>query len=227
MARFNESQLEQSFVDLFKEQAYDCVHGSNLVRDPHEVLLYEDLRAFLRERYKQEGITEREITTVIHTLEATDGGGLYAENVEAFRRIMEGFSIKREDPKKPNLYIHLIDYKYPDRNLFKFVNQFEIEGVERRIPDGIVFVNGIPLVVLEFKNAIKENTTIENAYTQLTVRYRRDIPRLFRYNAFVVISDGVNNKFGSIFAPYEFFYAWRKVNPDDKEVEEASTRCSR
>jgi len=75
------------------------------------------------------------------------------------------------------------------------------------------------LVVLEFKNAIKENTTIENAYTQLTVRYRRDIPRLFRYNAFVVISDGVNNKFGSLFAPYEFFYAWRKVEHDDEEVE--------
>ena len=55
-----------------------------------------------------------------------------------------------------------------------------------------------------------------NAYTQLTVRYRRDIPELFRYNAFVVISDGVNNKYGTLFTPYEFFYAWRKVERTDK-----------
>src|SRR5574344_1300508 len=73
------------------------------------------------------------------------------------------------------------------------------------------------MVVLEFKSAIKENTTIRDAYTQLTVRYRRDIPDLFKYNAFVVISDGVNNKYGSLHAPYDFFYSWRKVNSDDKE----------
>lgn len=85
-----------------------------------------------------------------------------------------------------------------------FNNQFEIEGVggQLRIPDGIVFVNGIPVVVLEFKSVVKENTTIMDAYTQLTVRYRRDIPELLKYNAFVVISDGVNNKYGSLFSPY-------------------------
>ena len=72
---------------------------------------------------------------------------------------------------------------------------------------------------MEFKFAIKENTTIEDAYKQLTVRYRRDIPELFKYNAFVVISDCVNNKMGSLFSPYEFFYAWRKVESTDKEVD--------
>ena len=66
-----------------------------------------------------------------------------------------------------------------------------------RIPDGVVFVNGIPIVVLEFKSAVKENTTIMDAYKQLTVRYRRDIPELFKYNAFIVISDGANSKYGS------------------------------
>ena len=86
------------------------------------------------------------------------------------------------------------------------------------VPDGIVYVNGLPLVVLEFKSAIKENTTIEDAYKQLTIRYRRDIPELFKYNAFVVISDGVNNKIGSLFYPYEYFYAWRKVESTDKEA---------
>ncbi len=190
-------------------------------RDSRDVLLYDDLRDFLRRQYQHVGITENEITAAIYQLEATDGGGVYAENVEAMRRIMDGFTIKREDPSKPNLYINVIEFdpEHLKRNTFKFVNQFKVDGEHTRIPDGIVFFNGIPLVVLEFKNAIKENTTIENAYTQLTVRYRSDIPKLFRYNAFVVISDGVNNRFGSLFAPYEFFYGWRKVEHDDPEVE--------
>ena len=84
---------------------------------------------------------------------------------------------------------------------------------------GIVFVNGIPVVVLEFKSAVQENTTIMDAYKQLTIRYRRDIPEIFKYNAFVVISDGANNKYGSFFSPYDFFYAWRKINSDDKELD--------
>ena len=58
-----------------------------------------------------------------------------------------------------------------------------------------------------------------DAFTQLTVRYRRDIPELFKYNAFVVISDGANNKYGSFFSPYDFFYAWRKIEADDKEMD--------
>ena len=74
-------------------------------------------------------------------------------------------------------------------------------------------------MVFEFKSAVKENTTIMDAYTQLTVRYRRDIPELFKYNAFVVISDGVNNKYGSLFTKYDFFYAWMKINSEDKELD--------
>lgn len=85
-------------------------------------------------------------------------------------------------------------------NIFKVVNQVEIQGKsELRIPDAIVYINGLPMVVIEFKSATRENSTIFNAYEQLTVRYTRDIPDLFKYNAFVVISDGVNNKYGSIF----------------------------
>ena len=90
--------------------------------------------------------------------------------------------------------------------------------MQLRIPDAIVYVNGLPLLVLDFKTALSENTTIMNAYTQLTVRYKRDIPELFRYNAFVVISDGANSKYGSLFSPYDFFYAWRKVNSEDKDT---------
>lgn len=98
-----------------------------------------------------------------------------------------------------------------DNNIYKFVNQLEITGTEKRIPDGIIYINGLPLIVFEFKTAIKEDCTIHDAYVQLTTRYKRDIPELFKYNAFCVISDGVNNKAGSFFAAYEFYYAWRRV----------------
>jgi type I restriction enzyme R subunit len=74
-------------------------------------------------------------------------------------------------------------------------------------------------VVFEFKSAIREEATIFDAYKQLTIRYRRDIPELFKYNAFCVISDGVNNKAGSFFAPYDFIYAWRRVAGLAKEVD--------
>ena len=67
------------------------------------------------------------------------------------------------------------------------------------------------LVVFEFKSAIREEATIFDAYNKLIVRYRRDIPELFKYYVFCVISDGINNKAGSFFAPYEFYYAWRRV----------------
>jgi type I restriction enzyme R subunit len=106
-----------------------------------------------------------------------------------------------------------------DNNIYKFVNQLEIVGSEKRIPDGIVYINGLPLVVFEFKSAVREEATIFDAFNQLTVRYRRDTPELLKYNTFCVISDGVNNKAGSFFAPYDFFYAWRRVAGLAKDVD--------
>ena len=229
MAAFNEAQLEQAFVELFKAEGYDYVYGENISRDTRDVILYDDLRTFLKEHHKEQGITADEINRAIAKIETTDGGGVYAENVEALRLIQRGFPLRRTDPKLPDIYINLVNYdefKTDEqtkgaRNILKFVNQFAIDGEHHRIPDGIVFVNGLPIVVLEFKNAIKQNTTIENAYKQLTRRYRRDIPKLFRYNAFVVISDGVNNKMGSLFAPYEYFYGWNKAEATDSVLEGA------
>lgn len=218
---FNELQLEQAFIELFQKEGYDYIHGDSIVRDTRDVILYDNLRSFLKERYKADDITDDEVNRAIARLEMSEGGSVYAENVGALRMLQEGFSLKRTNPRQPNLYVNPIDYEHVNNNSFKFVNQFGIDGKNYRIPDGIVFVNGLPLVVFEFKNAIKPNTTIENAFKQLTVRYRRDIPKLFRYNAFVVISDGVNNKIGSLFAPYEFFYGWHKTKATDTILEGA------
>ena len=218
MPYFNESQLEQSIITLLQEQGYDYVKGENIERDLDEVVLRDDLAQYLRNRYRNDGITDTEVETAIRVIMQQQGGTLYDENKQTLSMLMDGFSLKREDPTKPNLYICPIAFDEANQkhNIFKVVNQFDIVGLQHRIPDAIIFLNGLPVVVFEFKNALKQNTTIEDAYKQLTIRYRRDIPALFKYTAFIVISDGVNNKFGTLYTPYEFFYAWRKVNAKDK-----------
>ena len=218
MPYFNESQLEQSIIALLQEQGYEHVKGEDIARNLDEVVLRDDLAEYLHNRYKNDGITDQEVETAIRVIMQQTGGSLYEENKHTIHLLMDGFSLKREDPSKQNLYIYPIAFDEPNQkqNLFKVVNQFDIVGNQHRIPDAIVFVNGLPVVVFEFKNALKQNTTVEDAYKQLTIRYRRDIPALFKYTAFIVISDGVNNKFGTLYTPYEFFYAWRKVNAKDK-----------
>lgn len=220
MANFNEHSLEMSIMELFQDEGYIYLNGEQIHRERSEVLLIDDLRKYLLNRYAAEGLTPSEVDSIILRLRSISGT-IYEANKAVCKMICDGFIFNREDHTKKDLYIELIDFDEPEKNVFKIVNQFEIEGINNqlRIPDGIVFINGIPVVVLEFKSAVKENTTIMDAYTQLTVRYRRDIPELFKYNAFIVISDGANNKYGSFFSPYDFFYAWRKIEADDKELD--------
>ena len=194
MSHFNEHALELSIMELFQQEGYIYTNGEEVPKEVSDVLLRDDMRLYLRSRYKAEGITPQEIERALAKLTANVGFSLYEQNRHTYRLMTEGFSLKREDAALPDLFIEPIDFRKDGikNNLFRIVNQLEIQGSERRIPDGIVYVNGLPVVVLEFKSAVKEDTTIMDAYTQLTVRYRRDIPDLFRYNAFVVISDGVN-----------------------------------
>ena len=224
MANFNEHALELSIMELFKDEGYTYLAGEQIHRERTEVLLADDLRQYLYNRYAKDGITPGEVDGILLRLRNISGT-LYEANKAIHKLLCDGFILNREDRTQKDLYIELIDYDNPENNIFKAVNQFEIEGVggQLRIPDGIVFVNGIPVVVLEFKSAVKENTTIMDAYKQLTVRYRRDIPELLKYNAFVVISDGANNKYGSLFSSYDYFYAWRKVESKDKELDGISS----
>jgi len=212
---FTEQTLEHAVIDLFKQEGYEHINGNEIHRELYDVLLEEDLRDFLYRRYETEGITANEINEIILGLEPSNQD-LYGKNKGILRKLADGFALKRENAMQKDLFIELIDYENVSNNVFKIVNQLEIYGNEKRIPDAIIYVNGLPLVVWEFKSTIKEDTTIADAYTQLTVRYKRDIPELFKYNAFCVISDGVNSRSGSIFASYDDFYSWRKVEMNDE-----------
>ena len=233
--KFTESQLEQAFIHLLQQEEMQHVLGNdlrktegNMVEESREtyghiatekVLIEEDLRTFLTMQYREEGITRSEIDSIIRELEQLPASDLYESNKIFMKKLSDGFLLKREDRTQKDIFIQFIDYSEADQNIYKIVNQLAIKGYEMRIPDLILYVNGLPLVVFEFKTAIQEETTIFDAYKQLTVRYQRDIPELFKYNAFCVISDGVNTKAGSFFAKYDFFYAWRKTEGMPNEVD--------
>lgn len=241
--KFTEAKLEEVFITLLGQENIPHISGKTIVRNADEVLIKEDLKSFLLKQYKTEAITVSEIEQIIRQLENYAASDLYESNKAIMKVISDGFILKREDRSKKDLYIQLIDYNNlgevlqpsseylttivtteptsygDDNNIYKIVDQLEITGFEKRIPDIILYINGLPLVVFEFKTTIKENCTIHDAYTQLTIRYKRDIPELFKYNAFCIISDGVNSKAGSLFAPYEFFYAWRRIEGMTREVD--------
>ena len=241
MAKFTEEKLEQAFKELLVNEGYPHHSGNTIFRKEDEVLIEDDLRNFLLTQYENEGLTEIEANTIILQLKTLSSSDLYESNATIMRWLSDGFILKREDRRQKDIYIQLLDYsglhqqkqgenldqiaadpsiEYgKDNNIYKFVNQLEIVGTEKRIPDGILYVNGMPLVVFEFKTSIRENCTTYDAYKQLTIRYKRDIPELFKYNAFCIISDGVNNKAGSFFANYEFYYSWRRVAGLAKDVD--------
>ncbi len=240
--KFTEYKLEETFIELLAQEGYPHTLGTTLDRKEDEVIIQDDLRHYLKERYQSENITDVEIDSIILQLSSLSDTDIYESNKSFIRMLSDGFILKREDRSQKDIYIQLIDYtglskqqhkkdnlthiaaepdsKYgEDKNIYRFVNQLEIVGTQKRIPDGIIYINGLPLVVLEFKSAIREDATIHDAYVQLTTRYKRDIPQLFIYNAFCIISDGVNNKAGSFFASYEFFYAWRRIAGLAKDVD--------
>jgi type I restriction enzyme R subunit len=241
--KFTEGKLEQAFADLLELQGYRHVLGNTIVRQPDAVLLEDDLRSFLLTRYSDQGVSDSEVNSIILQLKSLPSSDLYESNKSFMRMLSDGFILRREDRSQKDVFIQLIDFTGldaqrllepeslitvlgelngtygNDKNNYKFVTQLEIQGDEKRIPDGILYVNGLPLVVFEFKSAIREDATTHDAFKQLTIRYRRDIPELFKYNAFCVISDGVNNKAGSFFAPYDFYYGWRRVAGTTSEVD--------
>ncbi|MDY5148001.1 type I restriction endonuclease [Actinotignum sanguinis] len=213
--RFTESELESAIIELFCEHGYQHVDGEQLHRRFDEVLLRDDLEAFLLARYRDQQFSETELQKIINRLDLLNAPSLYEANRSAHRLVVEGFDFARDDNSQIAVHVDFIDFEHPERNTFKVVNQYTVVDQRNRRPDLLVFVNGIPVTVFEFKTAIEEHTTIYDAWEQISIRYTRDVPKLLKYAFLAVISDGANNRLGSIFTPYEYFYSWNKANELD------------
>ena len=214
--QFTEAQLEDAIIALFEQQDYTYVHGESIHRKYEDILLLDDLRAFMQGRYATDGLREVEMQKIINRLQLIPASPLYIGNRETFWLINEGFDLVRDDVSKVALHIDYIDFDNPQNNIFKVVNQYSVQGERLRRPDLLVFINGIPVAICEFKSTINEDTTVYDAWEQITIRYNRDIPKLMKYCFLSVISDGANTKMGSIFTPYAYYYAWNKANDQDK-----------
>lgn len=214
--KFTESELEQAIIELFTQQGYIYVSGSSIHRRYDEILIESDLKDFLAARYAVDDISDVEIQKAFNKMNLINTTPLYAGNREAFWLVNEGFDLVRDDVSKVALHIDFIDFDHPENNTFKVVNQYSVQGEHLRRPDLLVFINGIPIAIFEFKTAIEEDTTVHDAWEQITIRYTRDIPKLMKFCFLSVISDGANNRMGSIFTPYQFYYSWNKANDQDK-----------
>ena len=117
-----EAQLELAVMELFQEEGYEYVHGESIMREVTEVLLRDDLRMYLKNKYQADGITEGEIDSIIFSLVSSSHDPLYEANKALYTKIVDGFIFRREDKSKKDLFIRLIDFTDVDNNIFKVVS---------------------------------------------------------------------------------------------------------
>ena len=215
--KYYESQFEEATIGLLKEAHWQYTFGDDLHRKYTDPLIEEDLRAFLNTQYKSKNLSDTEMDSIVANLRNVGGQNDYFALQNTFLLYRDGFDFAYSDGRDNPFRLEYIDFEHPDHNIFRCVNQFVMEqGRENRRPDILLFVNGIPVCIIELKNPTKQNATIRDAHTQICTRYMRDIPALLKYCALAVISDGAKNELGTPFTPFEFFYEWKKIENEDK-----------
>lgn len=212
MTKFYESELEKAVVELLVQAGFGYSNGDDIKRSEKDVLLQDDLQAYLKTHYTD--LTPSEIQKIISQLELVPSEPLYTGSKLAFSIINEGIILPRDQANLPAVHIRLIDFDCVENNRFRVVNQFKVIGEHERIPDVILFINGIPVTIMELKSPINEDVNIYDAWKQIHIRYRRDIPKLLKYTFLSVISDGANNRLGSVFTPYDYYYTWNRVDDE-------------
>ena len=219
MTRLTESAIENFSIKLFERLGYSYLHGPDIAPDGEypershyaEVLLVGRLEQALRR------INPKLSNDVLHLalkeVQRIQSPDLLANNETFHRLLTEGVKVSvQKDGHERGELVWLIDFAHPENNEFLVVNQFTvIENHQQKRPDLILFVNGIPLVVIELKNAADENATIKAAWRQIET-YKQITPSLFTSNAFVVISDGLEARAGSLSAGLSRFMTWKSAD---------------
>lgn len=217
----SESDVEEFVLSILENLGYEIARGDReeylpngrlaLRNDYKEVVLVEKLRQALK-RINPSASSE-EINQAIKHLLRSESQKLLVDNESFHKMLADGIDVpvrKREEERYDKIW--LFDFKNLNNNEFLAANQFTVieNNIERR-PDVVLFVNGIPLVVIELKNPADENATIWTAYDQFQT-YKEQIPSLFKYNEILVISDGLQARAGTITSKPERFMQWKTIN---------------
>lgn len=219
MSRFNEATVEDASLDYFRDVGFETAWGPHIAPgEPGEeresfqdVILDHRLRAsILRINAGLDYVLMEEAITKIKRAESQNP---VDENYRLHKLITEGVPVEHRgrDGKVRTIRVWIVDFEHPENNNWLAVNQFTIveEGRNRR-PDVIVFLNGLPVGLLELKNSADQNATLKNAWNQIQT-YRKDIPSLFIPNAITVLSDGVSSSMSSYTGAYEHYAPWKTI----------------
>lgn len=213
-----ESDYEEALIILLKEKGWDYTRGGDIARNNREVLLINDLTSYLQKRYVN--LNDNDIEEIINRLRYVSGQTHFEILRNTYYLVRESFRYTRKQDGEI-FDIEFIDFDSEIKsNIYRCVNQFEVgygQNDDKRIPDVLLFVNGIPLCIFELKNPTDINATIADAYEQIHNRYIRDIPNLMRFCPLSCISDATinNTKLGTTYTPYNHYYVWKKVNNED------------
>jgi type I restriction enzyme R subunit len=212
MSTFNESIVEQATLDWLSQLGYTTCHASELNRQSYsDIILTQPLQTALETLNPQ--LPPDIIQNTIKKVSRHDTPNLYENNYRFHKQLTEGVDVEyQQDGRTKYDKLWLIDFLHPENNQYLAVNQFTVkEGKNHRILDVIIFINGLPIAVIELKNPTDENATITGAFNQLQT-YKREIPSLFSTNALLIISDGTEARIGTITADLEKFAPWRTLD---------------
>lgn len=215
--RYCESEYEYAFIGFLEAEGWNYSSGNNITRlSKRDVLIADDFKKYISNTNSD--LKEDEVVQIYDNVRLVGAESDFATLHKVYGWLVDGvqFIPQNGTPKM----IPLIDFEEPDNNVFRVVNQFVVEYTnngqkENRRPDVLLFVNGMPLCVIELKNPADARATVFDAWEQINIRYWRDIPHLLHYCPLACISDGVKTRLGTVRTPYEHFYAWRRVNEGD------------
>lgn len=212
-----ESEYEYAFIGFLENEDWDYTSGNDIRRETkRDVLIADDFKTFLSKTNPE--LTADEVEQIYDNVRLVGAESDFATLHKVYGWMVNGVQFTPQSGLAE--MISLIDFDTPKNNIFRVVNQFTVEYTnngrkENRRPDIILFVNGMPLCVIELKNPADANATVFDAWEQINIRYWRDIPHLLHYCPLACISDGVKTRLGTVRTPYEHFYSWRRVNDGD------------
>ena len=213
-----ESEYEYAFIGFLEVEGWEYISGNNIQRiNKRDVLIADDFQKFISDTNPE--LTKDEVIKIFDNVRLVGAESDFATLHKVYGWMVDGIQFTLQDGTAK--MVSLIDFENPANNIFRVVNQFTVEYTnnrqkENRRPDVLLFVNGMPLCVIELKNPADAHATVYDAWEQITIRYWRDIPHLLHYCPLACISDGVKTRLGTVRTPYEHFYAWRRVNDGDQ-----------